>query len=68
MPVAVETLTRPLIPADRCDRCGAEAKMVARSEDQIRELLFCDHHVNTFREGLLSKGFYLDTETLEERN
>jgi hypothetical protein len=67
MAVVVENLTRPLIKADRCDRCGAEAQMVARNEG-LAELLFCDHHANEHKESLLDNGFYLDTETLEARN
>jgi 4-hydroxyphenylpyruvate dioxygenase-like putative hemolysin len=35
--------TKPLNPADRCDRCGAQAyvRVVLPSS---RELLFCAHH------------------------
>jgi len=64
---AVESLTRPLVKGDRCDKCGAEAKMVARNESFL-ELMFCDHHIGEYKDGILESGFYLDTETLEARS
>ncbi len=35
--------TKPLIPTDRCDRCGAQA-YVRVLLPSSRELLFCAHH------------------------
>jgi hypothetical protein len=64
---AVESFTRPLITADRCDKCGAEAKSVARNQ-LLAELFFCEHHATEYRDTLMESGFYLDTETLEARN
>lgn len=41
------TLTRPELSAsDRCDRCGAAAKVRAVLPSG-GELLFCDHHART---------------------
>jgi len=64
--VAVETRTRPLTSADRCDRCSGSAKLVARNKNE-QELFFCDHHSGVHKDNLIEKGFYFDTETLEDR-
>ncbi|GAA4863624.1 DUF7455 domain-containing protein [Saccharopolyspora rosea] len=46
------TLTRPeLTAADRCDRCGAAAKLRAVLPSG-GELLFCGHHAREFEAGL----------------
>jgi hypothetical protein len=46
------TLTRPeLTAADRCDRCGAPAKLRAILPSG-GELLFCGHHAREFEAGL----------------
>ncbi len=46
------TLTRPeLTLADRCDRCGAAAKVRAVLPSG-GELLFCGHHGNAYAEKL----------------
>ena len=46
------TLTRPeLTAADRCDRCGAAAKLRAVLPSG-GELLFCGHHAREFESGL----------------
>jgi hypothetical protein len=40
------TLTSPeLTRADRCDRCGAAARVRAKLPSGL-ELLFCQHHAN----------------------
>ena len=39
---------------DRCDRCGAQAYMRAMLEGG--ELLFCGHHGNQYRAGLIAAG------------
>ncbi|GAB3550542.1 Zn ribbon nucleic-acid-binding protein [Actinopolyspora lacussalsi] len=47
-----DTLTRPeLTAADRCDRCGAAAKLRAVLQSG-GELLFCGHHAREFKSGL----------------
>ena len=43
-----------LTPADRCDRCGAQAFVVTTMETG-QELLWCGHHFATNREGLEAK-------------
>ncbi len=49
-----DTLTRPeLTAADRCDRCGAAAKLRAVLPSG-GELLFCGHHAREFKSGLSS--------------
>ncbi|MHA6799083.1 DUF7455 domain-containing protein [Bounagaea algeriensis] len=47
-----QTLTRPeLTAADRCDRCGAAAKLRAVLPSG-GELLFCGHHAREYEDGL----------------
>lgn len=47
-----DTLTRPeLTAADRCDRCGAAAKLRAVLPSG-GELLFCGHHAREYKNGL----------------
>lgn len=50
---------------DRCDRCGAQAYMLAEHED-FGELLFCLHHARENRRQLRDEGWRvtLDTEGL----
>jgi hypothetical protein len=64
--MAVEVRTRPLTKQDRCDRCTGAAARVARNTME-KELFFCEHHSETFKDSLLEKGFYFDIETLEQR-
>ena len=57
------TLTRPeLTAADRCDRCGAAAKLRAVLPSG-GELLFCGHHAREFEAGLRE----MDAELQDER-
>lgn len=42
MSTALATKTVPLTAQDRCDRCGAQAKV--RAILTAGELLFCGHH------------------------
>lgn len=65
---AVENRTRPLVISDRCDGCGAQALIVARSMETNKELFFCNHHGSEHKEALLDSGFYMDTETLDLRD
>jgi hypothetical protein len=47
------TLTSPeLIRADRCDRCGAAARVRAKLPSGS-ELLFCQHHANEHQAKLI---------------
>ena len=66
MTTMVESRTRPLVVADRCDRCGSQALMVARNKTE-KELFFCEHHGRLYKDSLLDGGFYFDVETLELR-
>ncbi|MFP5020377.1 DUF7455 domain-containing protein [Pseudonocardia phyllosphaerae] len=51
-----ETLTRPeLTLADRCDRCGAAAKVRAILPSG-GELLFCNHHGRAHADKLREAG------------
>jgi hypothetical protein len=50
------TLTRPeLTAADRCDRCGAAAKVRAVLPSG-GELLFCGHHAKAHGDKLREQG------------
>jgi len=42
MTASAETATRELQRADRCDKCGAEAFVIAKFA--AGELMFCGHH------------------------
>lgn len=46
-----------LVVADRCDRCGAQAKIRASKDDM--ELLFCGHHIRVYEDALILQGFSL---------
>lgn len=43
---------------DRCDRCGAQAKMLALLVPGL--LLFCGHHGRQFEPGLASAGAQIE--------
>lgn len=45
---------------DRCDRCGAQAKTMALLVSGF--LLFCNHHTNKYRYGLLIAGAEIVTD------
>jgi hypothetical protein len=52
---------RPVIEftaADRCDRCGAQAIVLAKSEDTGGELLFCGHHIFDLYDSLRDSGWF----------
>jgi hypothetical protein len=40
-----------LTALDRCDRCKAQAWVIAKSKG--RELYFCSHHFNIYEKGLI---------------
>ncbi len=42
--------------ADRCDRCGAQARHSARRAD-FPDLLFCSHHIREHLDKLLDTGW-----------
>jgi hypothetical protein len=61
------TLTTPeLTRADRCDRCGAAARVRAKLPSGA-ELLFCQHHANEHETKLieLSAELHVDASPLE---
>lgn len=45
MTVTIEVKFRELTKLDRCDRCGAAAKLLVKTK-KGGELLFCAHHGN----------------------
>jgi hypothetical protein len=49
-----ETITVPAM-TDRCDRCGAAAKLVVTLTSG-GELAFCGHHANRHRDDILRVG------------
>lgn len=55
------TLTSPtLTRADRCDRCGAAARVRATLPSGA-ELLFCQHHANAHEAKLIALAAVLET-------
>ncbi|HLR99691.1 hypothetical protein H7J77_16910 [Mycolicibacillus parakoreensis] len=55
------TLTGPeLTKADRCDRCGAAARVRATLPSGA-ELLFCQHHANAHEAKLIEMAAVLET-------
>lgn len=51
MLVTTTMTARPLIAADRCDRCGAQAQVRVLLASG-GELLFCAHHARTHQDRL----------------
>lgn len=59
------TLTSPqLTRADRCDRCGAAARVRATLPSGA-ELLFCQHHANEHESKLIELAAVLDVSAAE---
>ncbi|MCX5042573.1 hypothetical protein OG921_05240 [Aldersonia sp. NBC_00410] len=54
-------ISTPLTAADRCDRCGAAAKVRAVLSSG-GELLFCQHHANKHAERLRELDATVDAE------
>jgi hypothetical protein len=52
----------PLTALDRCDTCGAQAYVRAVLPNG-QDLLFCGHHANTHRPGLVMAGALFQDET-----
>ena len=58
------TLTTPeLTKADRCDRCGAAARVRAKLPSGS-ELLFCQHHANEHEAKLVEQSAVLEASAL----
>lgn len=53
----------PLTAADRCDRCGAQAKV--RATLSTGELLFCRHHGQANLEKLVEVAVHVHVEPLD---
>lgn len=59
------TLTSPeLTRADRCDRCGAAARVRAKLPSGA-ELLFCQHHANEHETKLVELAAVLEVSPVE---
>ena len=56
MPSTLEQFS--LTAADRCDRCGARAHLMAVRPGGA-DLLFCKHHGRLYAAGLQARGFEL---------
>ena len=54
--------------ADRCDRCGAQAFILARGIQG--ELMFCGHHYNKSKESIDSWAFEVinEIDTINEKS
>jgi hypothetical protein len=63
-----ETKEKVLKIADRCDRCNAQAFILARGIQG--ELLFCNHHYNKFKESIDSWAFEIinEIDSINERS
>jgi len=55
MPETKEEVKKVLKIADRCDRCGAQAFVLATGVSG--ELMFCGHHYNKNKESIDSWAF-----------
>lgn len=68
-----EEPTRELTTFDRCDRCSAQAwvvaTMTAKSDAKELELLFCGHHGRNHTPALAAQGWSLldFTENINEK-
>lgn len=59
------TLTSPpLTRADRCDRCGAGARVRAKLPSGL-ELLFCQHHANEHEAKLIELAVVIEVTPVE---
>lgn len=63
-----ETKEKILKIADRCDRCNAQAFVLARGIQG--ELLFCNHHYNKSKDSIDSWAFEVinELDTIDENN
>lgn len=55
----------PLTAADRCDRCGARARVRATLASGS-ELLFCQHHANEHAPRLAELSAVIDTAAVND--
>lgn len=64
----VESKERVLKLSDRCDRCSAQAFILAKGIQG--ELMFCNHHYNKFKENIDSWAFEVINELdfINEKN
>jgi hypothetical protein len=62
------TLTTPeLTRADRCDRCGAAARVRAKLPSGA-ELLFCQHHANEHEAKLIEVSAVLEASAISSKS
>lgn len=60
--VETEAVLPPMFTAlDRCDRCGAQAKVRAIMPSTLI-MLFCNHHGNKYKYGLHAEGAIIESE------
>ncbi len=57
-------ISTPLTAADRCDRCGAAARMRVTLPSG-GELLFCSHHGHEHEARLREQGASIDAQPVE---
>ena len=48
--------------SERCDKCNAQAHM--RAVLSTGTLLFCGHHGNEYRAGLIAAGAHIEEDTI----
>lgn len=59
---------RPVIEfsaADRCDRCGAQALVLAQNSETGSEFLFCGHHIKEHKDALREAGYELTADGVQ---
>jgi hypothetical protein len=54
-----------LTASDRCDRCGAQAIVLAQNSETGSELLFCGHHIKEHKDKLREIGYYLTADGVQ---
>lgn len=60
MSLHIEVKLRRLTNYDRCDRCGAKAKMLAKTP--AGELVFCGHHASQHAAKFIELGYPITSE------
>lgn len=60
-PTTIATATA-LNVTDRCDRCNAQAFIIAR-KGETSSLLFCGHHGRKYMPALVTQGFDIEDQT-----
>lgn len=51
---------------ERCDRCGARAKHIARKGGRTLLLSFCTHHHKQYRDVLLEQYWTIESDETEQ--